>query len=94
MDSSLVTRTWQKACNNQPIQSGLLHHSDRGVQYVSTQFQSLLHSYGASASMSRKGNPYDNAMMESFFATLKTECFKDQFPKNCREAKLIFVRLH
>ena len=39
--------------------------------------------------MSRKANPYDNAIMESFFATLKTECFQNQIPKSRREAKLI-----
>jgi putative transposase len=89
LESSLVTTTWKKACNNQPPEPGLLHHSDRGVQYASTQFQSLLHSCGAAASMSGKGNPYDNAMMESFFATLKTECFKNRIPKSRREAKLI-----
>jgi putative transposase len=89
LESSLVATTWKKACTNQPLQPGLLHHSDRGVQYASTQFQSLLHSCGAAPSMSRKGNPYDNAMMESFFATLKTECFQNQIPKSRREAKLI-----
>jgi putative transposase len=89
LESSLVATTWKKACNNQQLEPGLLHHSDRGVQYASTQFQSLLHSCGAAASMSRKGNPYDNAIMESFFATLKTECFENQIPKSRREAKLI-----
>ena len=87
--SSLVSRAWEKACHNQPLAPGLLHHSDRGVQYASTQFQTLLHSRGATASMSRKANPYDNAIMESFFATLKTECFQNQIPKSRREAKLI-----
>src|SRR4029077_15632519 len=87
--SSLVSRAWEKACLNQPLAPGLLHHSDRGVQYASTQFQTLLHSRGATASMSRKANPYDNALMESFFATLKTECFQNQIPKSRREAKLI-----
>lgn len=87
--SSLVSRAWEKACLNQPLAPGLLHHSDRGVQYASTQFQTLLHSRGATASMSRKANPYDNAIMESFFATLKTECFQNQIPKSRREAKLI-----
>jgi transposase InsO family protein len=43
----------------------------------------------ATVSMSRKANPYDNAIMESFFATLKTECFQNQIPKSRREAKLI-----
>jgi putative transposase len=89
--SSLVSRVWEKACLNQPIAPGLLHHSDRGVQYASTQFQTLLHSRGATASMSRKANPYDNAIMESFFATLKTECFQNQIPKSRREAKLILL---
>jgi putative transposase len=89
LESSLVTRAWEKASKNQPLKPGLLHHSDRGVQYASTPFQSLLHSCGAAASMSRKANPYDNAIMESFFATLKTECFQNQIPKSRREAKLI-----
>jgi putative transposase len=87
--SSLVVSAWKKACHNQQLGHGLIHHSDRGIQYASAQFQTLLQSRGATASMSRKANPYDNAMMESFFATLKTECFKDQIPKSRREAKLI-----
>ena len=89
LESSLVTRAWEKASKNQPLKPGLLHHSDRGVQYASTPFQNLLHSCGAAPSMSRKANPYDNAIMESFFATLKTECLQNQIPKSRREAKLI-----
>jgi putative transposase len=88
-ESSLVATTWKKVCHNQPIEPGLLHHSDRGIQYASTQFQTLLRSCSAAASMSRKANPYDNAVMESFFATLKTESFQHQIPKSRREAKLI-----
>jgi transposase InsO family protein len=87
--TSLVTKAWKKAWQNQRPAPGLLHHCDRGVQYASSDFTTLLKSYGASASMSRKANPYDNAMMESFFATLKTECFGNQIPKSRREAKLI-----
>jgi putative transposase len=52
---------------------GLVHHSDRGVQYASGMFQALLGEHGIVCSMSRKGNCYDNAVMESFFGTLKTE---------------------
>ncbi len=89
LESSLVATTFEKACRDQQLEPGLLHHSDRGVQYASTQFQTLLRSCGAAASMSRKANPYDNAMMESFFATVKTECFQNQIPKSRREAKLI-----
>ena len=51
----------------------LLHHSDRGVQYACDDYQRLLSEYGLAASMSRVGNCYDNAVIESFFGTLKTE---------------------
>jgi len=56
----------------QPAQ-GLLHHSDRGSQYSSGEYQQLLAHYGIRSSMSRKGNCCDNAVTESFFATLKLE---------------------
>ena len=52
---------------------GLLHHSDRGSQYASYDYQNLLQSYGMQASMSRKGNCWDNAPMERFFRSLKSE---------------------
>ncbi len=52
---------------------GLLHHSDRGSQYCSASYQKLLTQFGMRASMSRKGNCYDNAPMESFWGTLKSE---------------------
>ena len=51
----------------------LLHHSDRGSQYASHEFQELLRDNSITCSMSRRGNCWDNAMMESFFATLKKE---------------------
>lgn len=53
--------------------TGLVHHSDRGVQYASGPFRRLLETHGIVCSMSGKGDCYDNAMMESFFGTLKTE---------------------
>jgi len=53
--------------------AGLVHHSDRGVQYASEDYRKVMQSAGFRASMSRKGNCYDNAPMESFFHTLKTE---------------------
>lgn len=53
--------------------AGLLHHSDRGVQYACEAYRSFMDSYGMQASMSRTGNCYDNAVMESFFSTLKRE---------------------
>jgi len=51
----------------------LIHHSDRGVQYTSEEYTSILKEHGIQISMSRKGNPYDNAYAESFFKTLKVE---------------------
>ena len=51
----------------------LLHHSDRGSQYTSEQFQKLMSDHGVVCSMSRSGNVWDNAAMESFFSSLKTE---------------------
>jgi transposase InsO family protein len=54
--------------------TGLLHHSDQGCQYTSFDYQKLLAEHGIRVSMSRAGDCYDNAVMESFYGTLKTEC--------------------
>jgi putative transposase len=54
-------------------QEGLTHHSDRGVRYASRDYTALLRDHGVTISMSRKGNPYDNAFCESFMKTLKYE---------------------
>ena len=53
---------------------GLIHHSDRGIQYACDEYRRLLQSYGMVGSMSRSGNCLDNAVAERFFCTLKTEC--------------------
>ncbi len=53
--------------------AGLVHHSDRGVQYASRDYTALLVDHGIRISMSRRGNPYDNAVAESFLKTLKYE---------------------
>ena len=60
-------------CSRRPL-AGLLHHSDRGSQYTSGGYRGMLESYGIVLRMSQKGEPYDNALMESFFATRKAEC--------------------
>ena len=52
---------------------GLIHHSDRGAQYLSDDYQALLKEYGIECSMSARGNCYDNAAVESFFSLLKRE---------------------
>jgi len=67
--------------------SGLVHHSDRGVQYASNAFQALLKAYGIQCSMSRKGNCWDNAVAESFFHTLKVELIHDRHYYTRQEAR-------
>jgi len=57
--------------------SGVIHHSDRGVQYACGEYRRQLQSHGLIASMSRKGNCYDNAAMEAFWSTLKREAMED-----------------
>ena len=64
--------------HRQPDGPKLLHHSDRGVQYASDDYQRLLTQHGIECSMSGRGDCYDNAMMESFWATLKTELVHHQ----------------
>jgi transposase InsO family protein len=66
---------------------GLLHHSDRGVQYAARDYQRLLAGAGISCSMSRKGNCWDNACVESFFGTLKKELIHDRRYATREEAK-------
>lgn len=73
MKTQLVTTALKHAVNRTRASKGLLVHSDRGVQYASTQYQKLLRANGFICSMSRKGNCYDNAPMESFWGKLKTE---------------------
>lgn len=69
----LVIDTFRMAFRKQRPQPGLLHHSDQGSQYASTDYQRLLTDHQVQPSMSRRGNCYDNAPVESFFATLKAE---------------------
>ena len=67
-------------------------HSDQGFQYTSQGYFNLTQSYGITPSMSRKGNPYDNAMSENFFSILKTECIYRHKPKTFREASDLIDR--
>jgi len=73
MTTDLVVRAVQQAVAVRRPAVGLIHHSDRGSQYCSHEYQELLASYGIRASMSRRGNCYDNAPVESFWGTLKTK---------------------
>lgn len=81
MDTTLVLDALRMAlAQRRPKHLTLLHHSDQGSQYTSDQYQQLLTDFGITISMSDKGNCYDNAMIESFFGTLKTECADYVFP--------------
>ena len=73
LDRRLTVKALKMALARRRPSDGLVHHSDRGGQYASEEYQALLDAHGALISMSRKGNVYDNAPMESFFATLKSE---------------------
>lgn len=73
LESSLSMEALRMALARRTVKPGLLHHSDRGVQYASTDYRELLNQHKIVASMSRRGNCYDNAVSESFFATLKWE---------------------
>lgn len=73
LHTQLAVEALEMALRTRTVQPGLIHHSDRGVQYASEQYVQLLERQGIVISMSRKGNPYDNAKLESFMKTLKTE---------------------
>ena len=89
LETTLVTEAWKRAQTDRRPAPGLLHHSDRGIQYTSSRFERLLLESETTPSMSRPGNPYDNALIESFFATLKTECFGTLIPATKAQAKLM-----
>lgn len=71
---SLVTNTLKAAKKKEKVTAGLQLHSDQGFQYTSQAYFKLTQRYGIIPSMSRRGNPYDNALAENFFSILKTEC--------------------
>lgn len=88
MTKQLVISAFNQAISHRGIPEHLIYHSDRGSQYASDEFQQLLKHYHILPSMSGPGNCYDNAAMESFFATLKTECVYFENYQTIEEAKL------
>lgn len=73
IDTNLTTAALEMAVNREKPQNNLIFHSDRGVQYASSGYRSLLATNNITQSMSRKGDPYDNAVAENFFSCLKCE---------------------
>jgi len=88
LTQDLTVDALRKAIGRDCPRPGLIHHSDRGSQYACKEYQGLLKEHGILPSMSRKGNCYDNACMESFFHTLKTELIHGERFRTREEAKL------
>jgi putative transposase len=92
METSLVSDALKMALVRRRPERGLLHHSDRGVQYASDDYRHLLQTNGMVASMSGKGDCWDNAAMESFWSTLKTELVHhEQFATREQARAAIFM---
>ena len=94
LETPLVLSALQLALGRRQPPAALLHHSDRGSQYASRDYQAALASYQVQPSMSRAGNCYDNAPMESFFATLKVErvyCRRYQTRDEARQDLVAYI---
>lgn len=87
LKAAIVIDSMNMAIGRRSPQAGLIHHSDRGVQYASGEFRKLLDQHGIESSMSRTGNCYDNAAKESFFHTLKTELVHHEHYRTRPEAR-------
>ena len=86
---NLVLSTIKEAKRKEKVTAELQLHSDQGFQYTSHAYFKLTQSYGIIPSMSRRGNPYDNALAENFFSILKTECIYRAKPRTYEEARLL-----
>ena len=86
---SLVLNTIREAKKKEKVTAEVQLHSDQGFQYTSQAYFKLTQYYGITPSMSRRGNPYDNALAENFFSILKTECIYRTKLKTYDEARLI-----
>jgi transposase InsO family protein len=92
IDTALVLLAWRMAILHRGAPPKILFHSDRGVQYASAEFRAALAQAGAVPSMSRSGNCYDNAAMESFWSTLKLELvYRREFASRAEARREIFA---
>ena len=90
-NTNLVLSTIKEAKRKEKVTAELQLHSDQGFQYTSHQYFKLTKSYNITPSMSRKGNPYDNALAENFFSILKTECIYRTKLESYEEARLLIA---
>ena len=86
---NLVLSTIRAARRNEEVTAELQLHSDQGFQYTSPAYFKLTQEYGITPSMSRRGNPYDNALAENFFSILKSECIYRQKIATFEEARTL-----
>jgi transposase InsO family protein len=91
LHTELTLEALRAAIRHRRPAPGLIHHSDRGSQYVDQQYVALLHAHGIAPSMSRAGNCYDNAIMESFWSTLKSDTQLDILEPESRHAAELAV---
>jgi transposase InsO family protein len=90
METDLVASALKMAATQRRPGEGLLHHTDRGSQYASHNYQQLLGAHRMEVSMSRKGDCYDNAVIESFWSTLKAECATGVYTSRSEARQSIF----
>jgi len=91
IDGKLTLDALDAALGRRRVEPGLIAHSDRGSQYAATEYQKRLQQHGMVCSMSRKGDCWDNAVVESFFGTLKLELLGDDvFPDQATAQTLVF----
>jgi transposase InsO family protein len=89
LTDSLAHAALQRALTERHVGTDLVHHTDQGSQYTSASYQRLMRAHGLTVSMSRKGDCWDNAVVESFFATLKVE-LGDRFPSRALAHDALF----
>jgi putative transposase len=92
LEDELTLEALRMALSQRTIQAGMVHHSDRGSQYASKDYTDLLIAHGIEISMSRKGNPWDNAACESFIKSLKYEEVLRNEYRDLGEARQSIVR--
>ena len=93
----LVINALKQAYDREHPPKGLVVHTDQGSQYTSGSFQAQLRKYGAVSSVSRRGNPYDNALMESFYKTIKRElikCTKFESPEIAQQEIFKYIEMY
>lgn len=97
MKDTLVMDAFMQAYGKEHPEKGLIVHTDQGSQFTGANFQMLLRQHGAVSSVSRKGNPYDNALMESFYRTIKRELIRDanfETPEQAQQEIFKYIELY